>query len=157
MRPRRSDRATLPPCSPGRTKSGGCSPSIGTICMSKRSPSTSAAGAAPTVTRSAVARIAEILRTKVSVPLLLELHDPHDTALGQMLGAGRQLVKSDVERLHGVAARAEGQPLPLQPLERLLDLGIHAPGHEGPERRAVDHELDGFDVLPAADALDVVL
>src|SRR3990170_6125938 len=86
--PLRSDRVTRLPARAGRANSWGASPSSGTICMSKRRPSTSAATAAPAERRSAAASAAAVLRTEVDVALLLELHDAHHPALRQMMGPG---------------------------------------------------------------------
>jgi hypothetical protein len=39
----------------------------------------------------------------------------------------------------------------------LTDAGVHVLRHETAQRRPEDHELDRFDVLPAAYSLDVIL
>src|SRR2546425_7075618 len=95
--------------------------------------------------------------TDVDEPLLLELHHAHDAALRQGSRALRELGQRDVERLHGVAAGAEREPLALQPVERRPERGVQSRGDEVPERGAVDDQLDRLDVLRAADAPDVVL
>src|SRR5712692_924176 len=123
--------------------------------MSNSRSSTSAAVAAPHVTKIPAASATAILRTNVGVALLLELHDAHHPALRQVMGAGRQLIKGDLEGFHRIAAGLESHPLRLEPLQRLLELGVHGLGHEVLEGRAVDDQLERLDVMTAPHALDI--
>src|SRR5436190_13540122 len=93
---------------------------------------------------------------EVDVPVLLELHDPYDPALRQDQRTARQLLSRDTEILHRVPAGAEGHPLLLQHFQRLFERGIDRALHEQLQRRAVHDELEGLDVLPAANAGDVI-
>src|SRR5262249_1767019 len=96
-------------------------------------------------------------RPNVDVALLLGPPPADAPALGQRPGPRRQLLERDVERLHRVAAGPEADALTLELVERALDVRVHVVRDEGAERGAVDHKLDGLDVLHAADAVDVVL
>src|SRR5207245_7687379 len=89
---------------------------------------------------------------EVDVAELLELHDPDDPALGQNQRLSGQLLGCDTEILHRIPASAESHALPLQHFERLLERGIHRALYELLQRRAEDHELGGFDILPSADS-----
>src|SRR5262249_26270625 len=96
-------------------------------------------------------------RSNVDVALLLQLHHADDAALRERPGPRGQLLERDVERLHRIAAGPEADALALELVERALDVRVHVLRDEVAERGAVDHELDGLDVLHATDALDVVL
>src|SRR5256885_9719281 len=95
--------------------------------------------------------------TDVDVALFLQFHHADDAPLGERLGPRRQLLERDAERLHRVAAGFETDALALELIEGALDVGVHVLGEEIAQRGAVDHELDGLDVLHATDAVDVVL
>src|SRR6266853_3661531 len=131
------------------------SPSGVTWNAESRSSSGSSAASAGSSASPTRAIASARLRPDVRVARLLELHHAHHAARHRR-HALDQVLHLDLLPRHRVLAGVEPEPAGQQGFELAAHVRIHVLGEKGPQGRAVDHQLEGLDVLPADDA-DVVL
>src|SRR5689334_17499151 len=155
-RPRTSASETsLPSSDSSWNGTGVWSPSGVTWNAESRSSSGSSAAAAGSSVTPIRSSARAILRANVCVAGLLELHHAHDAARHGRRALD-QILQVDLLPRHRDLAGVEPEPAGQQGLELAADLRVDVLREKRAQGRAVDHELERLDVLPA-DHADVVL